>query len=693
MIVLMEYNARRRYDDVTYARADSDEPFVLWTNCNNSFDVVAVCFLLNVREGNAPFLCPSCSSSVRIDSKYGVFGFHEAWCSGHSMSQFPKLLSYFSHPTVDVEHDAAYWDDLSFAIKTMHRDCVPLNYRSVEPPNFATQVVVDAKDTAPGVIANLPRCYKKKHVATAACAYIQDLATTIYQQTDSLSSAMKMTQSAIPSIAQCAIKAEVKCGKIRPLVHEGVVVGHEYVVAPGERMFFVVHIILSTILRMIFGIFAACCGLGHKGRNMPIAIGMSFFGHSAQQLAGEMFKCDWDSLTLRLPRDSTADDIIAGKDRLEKTLLDQWIVLEWDVQKWDIHMLASLLANVARSFGAFYEIYDDALSRTFMAFFLRAVECHKFKVFNCPTGGGWFGIAAAMMSGSWDTSYMNSACNYVAQIVVLKRINPSFFELPNWRDFIAIKVFGDDALATFSRQHWNEDQLKKIPDLMKSMFRFNIPPEDFKIHSKILEHAHVRGYSFDKSHVCTRHENFYRNCQDCEGWFSGGDYPTFLKFRWILVECPRCSGDQLVYHWSFAREGYKVLPKLFVDSTKPLTLINLRAKLIGYLYTVGITPSIYSVIRELMEIVANYGNIPITANDLSEDLDHRFGIKRSWWHDINLTTIPPYKQLIDRMVCPYETSAPLYGTNTRKVAMPCVLARMQYKNWQEYSFSLAKCEQ
>lgn len=686
--VLMEYNSRRSYPDVHYVRID-DRPSILCP-CGYTFDAQAMAYLINLRSSNAPPPCPRCGNFLRLDSQHGVFGFHEAWCSGHSMDYFPKLLSYFSHQTLDQPREPEYWTDLSFAIKTMHTDCTFFKYKSVMVPDFRTDCVVDDKMTAPGVIKDLPRCYKKHHVAQATKVYIEELAEETSFE-DRFDSKMKIVSSKIPNVAQCAIKAEVKCGKVRIVQQSDTDVGmHQYYTAPGERMFFVVHIVLSTILRMIYGIFASCGGIGTETKNMPIAIGMSFFGGSAQAFASEMFRRSWDSLTLTIPHGATKLQMIEAKDALEKSILDKVIIVEWDVQKWDMNMLASLLANVARSFGAFYDIGVDTRSQVFLAFFLRVIECHKFKAFNCPSGSGWFGIAAAMMSGSWDTSFMNSACNYVAQIVVLKQINPEFFARKDWRDHLTIKVFGDDALACFSRDHWTVEQLKRIPDVMKKTFRFTIPVDDFKIHTKIVEFAHIGGHSFDRKTNCD-HEIYNRDCQTCEGRYDLGDYPTFLKFRWILVYCPRCSNQITdTFHWSFAREGYKVLPKLFVDSTKPLTLQNLHAKLIGYLYTVGVTPSIYCVIRELVEILIDGGGSDVGPQDMDEIFSQRFGLNEEWWKLVNLHEVPQYKTLIDRMVCPFTSGAPLFGTDVPKNPMPVVRATKKYADWDEYRMGLGK---
>jgi hypothetical protein len=689
--ILMEYNARRTYPDVTYRWYD-DVAYTL-CQCGEAFDAHAMAYLINLRATNAPPPCPKCGALVRLDSKHGVFGFHEAWTSGHAMDYFPKLLSYFSHETLDMPREETYWGDLSWAIKTMHSDCTFFEYQSVQPPDFRQDVLVDDKNTAPGVIKNLPRSYKKCHIAGAAKVYIEDLAHSV-AQAERFESKMKIVSAKIPNVAQCAVKAEVKCGKVRVVGATDTSVGlHEYVVAPGERIFFVVHIILSTILRMIYGIFASCGGLGTDKKNMPIAIGMSFFGGSAQAFASEMFRVPWNDLTLKIKHGATKDEMLQSKHAMEQQLLDKWWCVEWDVQKWDISMLASLLANVARSFGAFYKIGQDDRSQIFLAFFLRVVECHKFKAFNCPSGSGWFAVAASMMSGSWDTSFMNSACNYVAQLMVLIRINPAFFKLPNWRDYLTIKVFGDDALGMFSKLHWSKEMLEQIPDVMKKMFRFTIPADDFKIHTRIVEFAHINGFSFDKKTDC-EHETFDRNCFSCEGRYDLTDYPTFLKFRWLLVYCPRCSSSGIdVFHWAFGREGYKVLPKLFVDSTKPLTLKNLHAKLVGYMYTVGITPSIYCVIRELVEIIKDGGGSTIRAQDMDPTMNLRFGLNTAWWELENLNEVPLYKTIIDRMVCPYTSGQPLYGTTTDKAPMLIVRAAKNYANWDEYRMGLAKVVQ
>jgi hypothetical protein len=688
LCVLMEYNARREYPDVEY-RWLNGFPHTI-CKCGQAYDAQSMAHLLNLRATNAPPPCPKCGTLIRLDSKHGVFGFHEAWCSGHAMDYFPKLLSYFSHETLDPPREPNYWNNLSTAIKMMHTDCTFFEHKSVPPPDFRLDVVVDDKRTAPGVIKNLPRCYKKCHIAGAAKVYIEEVAHSVVEA-ERFESKMKIVGAKIPNVAQCAVKAETKCGKVRIVGETSRDVGmHEFYTAPGERIFFVVHIILSTILRMIYGVFAACGGIGTENKNMPIAIGMSFFGGSAQAFASEMFRVPWNSLTLKVKHGANKEELVAAKDQLESTLLSKWWILEWDVQKWDISMLATLLANVARSFGAFYQIGDDDKSKLFMAFFLRAIECHKFKAFNCPSGNGWFAVAASMMSGSWDTSFMNSACNYVAQIVCLMEINPEFFKLPNWREFLTIKVFGDDALAMFSRLHWTEEMLRRVPETMKKNFRFTIPEDDFKIHTKILEYSHISGFSFDKKTNCD-HESYDRECHTCEGRYDLGDYPTFLKFRWVLVYCPRCSNMfEDTFHWAFAREGYKVLPKLFVDSTKPLTLKNLHAKLIGYLYTVGVTPSIYCVIRELMEIIMDGGGSEVGPQDMDPNLNMRFGLNAEWWKLENLKEVPQYKTLVDRMVCPFTSGDPLFGTHKDKVPMPVVRAAKRYDDWKEYRHALAQ---
>jgi hypothetical protein len=359
-----------------------------------------------------------------------------------------------------------------------------------------------------------------------------------------------------------------------------------------------------------------------------------------------------------------------------------------DVRKWDIHTLASFLSSVARSFLPFFKLQPfDNYTKAFVAVFLRVIECHKFKVFNCPSGGGWYAVASSMMSGSWDTSFMNTMCNVVAFYMVVMEIKPGFFDLPNWRDHVTVKAFGDDQLSMFSRKHgdgrvddgmFTEDELKAIPGHMKRMFRYEVPLDDFKIHTRLFSYVLPSGKSWDRSSTCSVHPTYSKGCQSCFGLPSKVEFPTFLKFQWVLVPCKYCSdGDYGVAHWAFARESFKVLPKLFVDSVKPLTIKNFQAKIFGYAHTVGSGLSTYAVLSEVWDIVKESHGVVFKHSDFSEDLDHRFGLDYRYWLQQDLQKLPTWYDMIRKMVCP-----------SHYAAMPMSLSVKRYENWHDYTLNM-----
>jgi len=688
MEVLGIYNSTLSREDCNVTVEDNDV-YVHCIGCGVRYDLASYVAFMNASQTNVPIKCVTtgCGHPIRIDSSTGEFGFHETWLAGHSVGGVAKLLGYFCQDTVNVSHDPHYFDMLSKAIKIMHKMCVPYAYRELPVVNFKDHVLVDAKMTAPGVIPNLPPGSKKFHVATATHDFITELAHEMSRYS-SLEDKKILATANIHNISQTSIKQEVKAAKISP---DGV-----WLPTTGERMFFVVSIIATTLIRMIWGVFAACGGYGTATSNVPSGIGMSFFGLSATVFASEMFRMPRERLELDVPVVNGSWDDVSAVNGINSEILEKFIIVEYDVMKWDIHMLGSFLASVCRSFLPFYNLRDDDDSRNFLAIFLRLVECHKFKVFNCPSGSAWYAVAACMMSGSWDTAFLNTMCNYVANLVVNQVLVPGFLDRPDWQEHYVVKCFGDDVLASYSRRHgdgrandglFTPEMLARIPELMSSMFRFKIPADDFKIHTRVFQLVSRSGFPFDRKKVCT-HEKYTNGCAKCLGPYAPVDAPTFLKNVWVYVACSRCSTKTTRrYHLSYAREGYKILPKLFVDSSNSLTISKLQAKVLGYVYTVGVNPSVYIVLKKvwgILRVLKSRSRVPdLTPDQFSSDLDNRYGLDYEFWKNEDLNNFPTYQYIVDRMVCPYESG---FGPIPHKTAMPYTLAGMKYQNWEDYYY-------
>jgi len=677
--VLMAFNSRRVYPDVLIVSVNEGAYVDYATKCLKCGTVVpvsAVATLLNFTGFNDPFPCPGCRLALRIDSKFGEFGFHETWLCGHDVAGVGKLLQNFSRPTLDVPHVPDYFDRLSRAISIMHKVCIPYDYNSIEIPNFYSEVVVDDKDTAPGVINNAAPGAKKKHFADATEKYITHMMYEASQFED-ISDMMAYLRTKIPNLTQTSIKLEARAALWTP---------SGWVRKQGERMFFVVHILLSTLLRMTVGLMSTCGGYGTHKVNQPSGIGMSFFGASAQVFASEMFGIPLSELDFSFPSSFTVTEFRAKLAALNARITGRFWVLEYDIRKFDINTLASLLSKVWGSMIHFHKLYNDPESQAFLAMCIRLMECHRFKVFNCPSGSAWYGVASSMMSGSWDTAFMNTMCNFVSLVVVLMRVNPGFFDRDDWMEHFKVKNFGDDGLMCLSKELFTEEMIAEIPKVMLEEFNYPIPAEDFKIHDKVVVSVLTENQPFDRKSNCEEHEQSKVGCQACFGEYVDPQCPTFLKYMLGLVQCPRCSyPGRVVMHWAFVRPGYEIMPKLFVNSSKSLSIRNLCAKVIGYAYTVGINLTVYYVLKQVWQDIVSSRSVLITPDDLASDIDSRFGLDYSFWQNEDLNEFPSYKYLVDRMVCPYTSGD---GPVQDKTSMPVRFAAKQYQTWSDMCGSL-----
>lgn len=686
--IIGRVNALRGFPDVL-VRDISGVLYIFCKNCGRGFSSRTYTKLLNINRNNEPVICDQCGHLVRVDSAIGEYGFHESWLCGHDPAGVAKLFSYFVHPTVDTLHDSTYHYRFGKAIEIMLSN-YGYNKASLRVPNFMDDIVVDAKKTAPGVLRDLPPGTKKESLVFATCAYIM---TMIQQMNlcEDIDQKMKIARSTITNITQSSIKAEVRAAEWKG----------KWVRKTGERMFFVSNIVNGTLTRMIYGLFAACGGYGTKSKNIFSGIGMSFFGGSPQAFAAEMFKKDiWD-LNISIPRSDSYDDYAKYLSNLNRSLVSEWIVVELDVQKWDIHMLANFLSTVARSFLYFYFISNKEDVRhecqNFVAIFCRIVECYKLKVFNCPSGMSWYAVASSMMSGDWATGFLNTACNVVSQLMCIEKIKPGFLSMPDWGKYVSWKLFGDDLLATFKRRHgdgrendglFTEDEISQIPKVMWEEFRFKVPPEDFKIHNNVVRFVAVKGWSFDRQVEPHEHSSWTKGCNKCRGKYYDvpQEYPTFLKFSWGLVECPRCStSTHSCLHWVYVREGYKVLPKLFLNSVRTLTLPDLKSRIIGYLYTVGINPTIYSALKDVWN--ATLGMVSYSLMKMDPDLEARWGLDSKFWDTEATVTLdwiefPTYTYILDRMVCSVGGGS---GPVKDKKVFPVHYGGPKYFSWDEFA--------
>jgi hypothetical protein len=683
---MMIYSSRRHYSDVSIVITDGI-PETICSGCGAHYTYWEAAAMLNIKDKNVPFSCLRCKDEVRIDSRFGEFGFHETHLAGHSRVGVAKLLGHFVRETVNQPYEPSFFPMLSNALKIMHSDCIPHKYGSVDPPDFLEHTVVDTKFTSPGVVVNLPPGVKKYQLSGAMNAYITDMIHEM-DQVDGLADKYRVATSRINNLMQTSVKQEVRAAPYD-------FAAGAYYAKEGERMFFIVNFLLTTLIRMIMGPFSSTGGVGTPEKNVPSAVGMSFFGESAIAFVSEMTKMKASDLNFV----SSKDQLDFKLATLNKTILDKWIIAESDISKWDVSMLASLLSSVSRSFLPFFKMRKDYTGMNFMAIFARYIECHKYKVFNCPSGEGWYAVASSMMSGSWDTSFMNTMCNYVSQVVCIMEIMPGFFERSDYHDHISIKVFGDDNLSFYSRKHgdgrvgdglFTEEDLKKLPEVMERLFRFKIPEDEFVLHKQFVNVTQRNAMSTDRV-KCPVHASYVPSCGTCQGRYDGTQYPTFLKFKLGLVPCKRCtraawsSAKEVVYHWVFIREGYKTLPKLFLDSGKEMSPEKLKAKLIGYVWTVGANIGTYRVLKEIWDInmkeLPQWSDLDVVPNDLTE-ISMRFDIANDFWAQTDFNEFPDYDVVIDRMVCPA-----LHGSGPYKTKSVAFYASyggfVRYQNWEE----------
>jgi hypothetical protein len=141
------------------------------------------------------------------------------------------------------------------------------------------------------------------------------------------------------------------------------------------------------------------------------------------------------------------------------------------------------------------------------------------------------------------------------------------------------KFFGDDVLLALFREMFPFFDGERYRDLFNKMFNMTIKKENFKICSKVSL-GMIKSY--DQKEALPEDQD---------------DVPSFLKFKIAWWKCSICNSNGVsCMHPVFFRPSWHVLPKLFVDSIKTLTLENLAIKCIGYAYTVGTNPVIHRAV-------------------------------------------------------------------------------------------------
>jgi len=544
---------------------------------------LAVCypcyaFLMNQGRQFEPPHCV-CGLPMRVTSPVGKVAFHEAWVTGHTIAGAANLAKHMLQPQMIPNYTDEDFELLSQCITVAHENSV----FDVEDGTFAiphflepNHMVREFPSTGPGLFYDMPPGVKKDVLLGKVVAYILNIAEVISHL--EYDAAMTVLRSTISAVMQISVKLEVRAPKWNEVLQK-------WVIKNGERFFFIGNAINCAIDQMLLMPFSKMGGIGTTYNNVPNKVGMTFCGLSAMKFVSESYQIP----EITLSSMKTRDDV----EKLIKEIIRIWITIELDVEKYDIYTLGFIISAVKRSFGKYFNLSvpsgDDAESqlrranvRVFKYFFMRSVETVTLKTISDPAGNFFYMLVQAMVSGTWDTSFINTIINDVAQTFTLKKMYP---EIPIVRNAPATSqvmhtpvtkmLYGDDVLMNLRREIYPKFDKELYRKIIKEKFNYNVPENDIKECSMPFIDIYAVG------------------TPEREGNAPDPTVPTFLKYQVGWLYCVDCK----FIHFHFYRHSSHTIPKLLHSSTSSLEPGHLRSRLICYAYTVGVNRVTYNALK------------------------------------------------------------------------------------------------
>jgi hypothetical protein len=262
-----------------------------------------------------------------------------------------------------------------------------------------------------------------------------------------------------------------------------------------------------------------------------------------------------------------------------------------------------------------------------------------------------------MASGSYETSYINTACNLFHHFVVyvlywhtienvpleeaIELVNLHFLQ-----GVIRIKLFGDDVLANHDKLIYSKWSGKFYRDTIKEYCNVTVPESDYVESTKIFITSESLGPVREK------------------GVF------TFLKFSFMAFDY-----DDLPAVVCFVRHDCQSIPKLFTSSDKELTRMTLYQRAICLMWTVGANYRTYYACRR---VIKSLGERVIGVMGDYTDMLSRVGLG----NDIFQRGPPSYQEVLS-----FHAYPPInYQPRRIRTIIPWTII-VRYPNLKPYNFT------
>lgn len=613
------------------------------TKCPDKFQS-GVCFncnreqLLNVKCGCGKLYCPCfftsvysrvgvreppkcfCGSSVVISGAFGLTGVDYAYAAGHDPKPFGGLVHHYFRHNLKYSGQQlkvrSYF--LSKAAEFAVQVIVGLPVKSVEPLNILDTSIYG--DYMPdGSIGAIKERKTKGRITKAMVAdqireTMGEFFFKLYNNIESVGDTSKIVREYMSSLYAAAIKQEM----IAPSV-----TSKGYVSKESARIFQMQDGVNYAIMRMFLSPFTQTGGTRSRVNVQPCAIGMDFT--RAADFMCEMYDVD----PVNLANVRTKEDI----KFLEDSILERWYVYESDAKKFDISLKADILVvgmmALLNRYNVSYDPDEDThitkIKRCNRVILARMVERVGIKLTTRLDGKGVHTLLGTMPSGSYETSFLNTICNFIHHLIVYAMYHMQFedqsaqqaFETvkKNWNaGLIRLKLFGDDVLAAHCRKTYSEFSPKFYCETLLSYCGVTVPLDEFVIADKIF--------------VTSASMKFQRE-----------KVPTFLKFQ--LAAFPFSDYAR----FAFFRHHSHVLPKMFTSSDKDTTPVTLFQKIICAAWTTGVNPLIYKACSVAVGELTKYGELKGEFCNMDGILE-RFNLP----DDIFENGMPSYEEVFNRAV-------------------------------------------
>jgi len=584
------------------------------SNCSSHVCFSCYSMSINASEQYFPVRCTNncvkngVASYIYLALPNGITGFHWNRVTGGSVSELRGYFEGFNgvSPIEKKLNDAPEFQNAFNVVHDWFKCLCP----NIEIPDLGDINTFLTKFPVSGSAGFVPSVSKaaptKKDVYTKV---VSDLLMK-FQLLNFMdrSSACKYLGLRLSSVSKLSPKSEVK---VAERDENGI-----WVSKTKGRVFFIANFANYILYKLVLAQFTTVCG-SRWDRNSPIAIGTKFDSGHANKLFCDLFGID----RLRLRKVVTTVHL----NELEKEILKDYHVIEGDFSNYDVHLRSRVLVAAFSVFCKLYfpippNLYGniDTPEKKFYLLLIRMNQMLSEKFVNAPDGTSWMRIIGMMVSGAYETSFINSVCNWIMNLTVLALIYG--IELVNEglkTGKLRFKFYGDDMILVISKNLFPNFDREKYINLMFIQFNMLIKPQNLFVHRKI-----------------------FRN--------NGPDVPSFLKYKFFHRHCPDHGGELMYF-----RETDNSAGKLVGSAEKVMLPSNQLARSACMAY-INCNYDVYELARRSYNFTLDYINR--MDSNVSIDIDEdNYLIRKMETHGVTLTmccNFPTYDAVCDRIGCP-----------------------------------------